>query len=476
MRAPMEIKTDAEVANWDATWTYRPAVIARPETVDDIIEVLTNRERFPSPVRPAGSRHSTARVNGDDGGTIIDMTGMNRILKIERDRVTVEGGAEHLHVSRELRRHGLQLHITTEIGNTTLAAMAVAASKDASFPGEYGQINSYVTGVRLVTPKGEIREITEDDNPQEMRLVRSSYGLTGVVFEVTIRCKPTQAIAVRHVEHSLAEFKAKIPEYDRAGNSVMYYLFPYKERIIVELRKYNPHAEPKARLIWAYRNLFWRKYGPAMSLLAKRLTGNPAHQARLMDFNDLLLRRGAVWLVRSQRSLPHAQTINYPQHPGANKYVFSMWSFPEDCYFEILERYFKFCQNHMRRTGYRADIPHVGYRIAQDDNSLLSYSRDGMTMSIDPASTGGEEWEEFLLAYNKFCSAEGGIPLLNQTPFLKPEQVRKAFGERVDELEAYRRKWDPENRMLDSYFREMLTEPAKDRAKDTSVVHQAPPQ
>jgi len=470
----MDIKTNTEVSNWDRTWTYRPAVIARPETVDDIVEVLTNPDRFPAPVRPAGSRHSTARMNGDDGGTIIDMTGMNRILKVERDRVTVEGGAEHLHVSRELRRHGLQLHITTEIGNTTLAAMAVAASKDASFPGEYGQINSYVTGVRLVTPKGEIREITEENDPEEMRLVRSSYGLTGIVFEVTIACKPTQAIAMRHVEHSLREFEAKIPEYDRDGYSVMYYLFPYAERIVAELRKYNPHEEPKARRIWSYRNRFWRKYGPAMSLRAKRLTANPLHQARLMDLNDFLLRRAAVLFVRSKRTWPHAQTINYPRDPGEKKYIFSMWSFPEEGYFDILERYFKFCQNHMRRTGYRTDIPHVGYRIAQDDSSLLSYSPDGMTMSIDPASTGGKEWEEFLVAYNEFCSAEGGIPLFNQTPFLTPEQVRRAFGDRLDELEAYRKKWDPDDRLLDSYFRELLAKPGKGEAKSASVAHQAP--
>ena len=470
----MDIKTNTEITNWDRTWTYRPAVIARPETVDDIVEVLTNTKRFPAPVRPAGSRHSTARMNGDDGGTMIDMTGMNRILKIERDRVTVEAGAEHLRVSRELRQHGLQLHITTEIGNTTMAAMAVAASKDASFPDEYGQINSYVTGVRLVTPEGEIREITEENDPEEMRLVRSSYGLTGVVFEVTIRCKQTQAIAVHHVEHSLGEFEAKIPEYDRDGYSVMYYLFPYRERIVAELRKYNPHAEPKARRIWSYRNRFWRKYGPAMSLRAKRLTANPLHQARLMDFNDFLLRRSAVLFVRSKRTWPHAQTINYPRDPGAKKYIFSMWSFPEQGYFEVLERYFKFCQNHMRRTGYRTDIPHVGYRIAQDDSSLLSYSRDGMTMSIDPASTGGKDWEMFLVAYNEFCSAEGGIPLFNQTPFLTPDQVRRAFGDRLDELEAYRKKWDPEDRLLDSYFRELLAKPGTRDSERDSVAHQAP--
>ena len=55
----------------------------------------------------------------------------------------------------------------------------------------------------------------------------------------------------------------------------------------------------------------------------------------------------------------------------------------------------------------------------------------GATLSIDPASTGGKEWEEFLRAYNEFCSARGGEPLFNQTPFLNREQARKAFGGRL---------------------------------------------
>ncbi len=449
----MKIRTDAVVTNWDGTWTYRPAVIAKPDNVDDIIEVLTDQRRFPSPVRPAGCRHSTARMNGDDGGTIIDMTGMDKILEIGPDRVTVQAGVEHIDLSRELKRHGLQLHITTEIGNTTLAAMACSASKDASFPGEHGQINSYVTRVRLVTPKGVVREITAENDHEELRILRSSYGLAGIIFEVTIRCMPTQAISVRHVELSLEEFKAKLPDYDRAGYSVMYYLFPYARRILVELRRFNPGVKPTTRRIWSYRNRFWRKYGPALALRIKRAARNPEFRDKLLDISDFLMRKAAVWLIRSSRTWPHAQTINYPREPGDKRYIFSMWAFNQQNYFEILKLYFDFCEDYRQKTGYRTDIPHVGYRITQDNSSLLSYSPDSMTMSIDPASTGGKDWQKFLHAYNEFCSNEGGYPLFNQTPFLTPEQARKAFGARLDELEAYQKKWDPDERLLDSQFR-----------------------
>lgn len=452
----MDIKDDVTIQSWDGTWTYRPKVLVTPETPEDIVEIVKSVVRFPPPVRPAGSMHSTARMNGDDGGTMVDMKAMNRILKFGVDTVTVEGGASYQTVSNALKERGLQFHVMTEIGNVTLAAMATAATKDSSFPGEYGQISSYVTAMRFVTPQGDIREINERDHPEEMQVMRSSYGLLGIVFEVTIRTRPTTALSVRHLSMGLEEFRKRFPVFKAQAYAVMYYIFPFARTVVVELRKDNPEAKPVSRRRWAYRNRFWRKYGPALSHWIRRRTTSPRLRAMADDLNFYLLRQGLVRIVRHDATWPHAQHINYPRNPGANKYIFSMWAFREAGFFKILEEYCDFCAAYAQRTGYRCDLPSVGYAIAADRNALLSYCWDGATLSIDPASTGGKEWEEFLRAYNDFCSARGGEPLFNQTPFLTREQAHKAFGGRLKLFADYRRQADPENRLLDSYFRDFL--------------------
>ncbi len=460
-RAPrgelMEIKQDVTIKTWDGTWTYHPKVLATPESVEDLVEILSDEVRFPAPVRPAGSMHSTARVNGDDGGTMVDMKAMNRILHFTDDTVTVEAGATYIVVSNALKERGLQFHVTTEIGNVTLGAMATAATKDSSFPGGFGQISSYVTGVRLVTPDGKLREITERDNPEEMQVIRSSYGLFGIVYEVTIKVRPTTALAVRHYSLSLENFRRYFPIYKARGYAVMYYIFPYVKRVLVELRKDNPEVQPTSRHRWVYRNRFWRKYGPAVTLWIQRSTSSPSLRSLADKLHFFVLRQALVLVVRSDRTWPHAQIINYPREPGANKYLFSMWSFREGGFFDILEEYCNFCLAYEKATGYRCNLPSVGYAIARDVEALLSYSWEGATLSIDPASTGGPEWEEFLHHYNDFCSARRGVPLFNQTPFLTRDQVRKAFGVRIQQFAARRKAADPKNRMLDSYFRELLS-------------------
>ncbi|RMF09797.1 MAG: FAD-linked oxidase, partial [Alphaproteobacteria bacterium] len=46
------------IANWEDGLTYHPEVVVRPRSVDDIIAVVSDTERYPSPVRAVGTLHS----------------------------------------------------------------------------------------------------------------------------------------------------------------------------------------------------------------------------------------------------------------------------------------------------------------------------------------------------------------------------------------------------------------------------------
>ena len=102
------------------------------------------------------------------------------------------------------------------------------------------------------------------------------------------------------------------------------------------------------------------------------------------------------------------------------------------------------------------NLPHVGYRIEQDQQSLFSYTWGGRVLTIDPVATGKPGWREYLSAYNEFCAEHGGSPLLNQTWGLKAQHLRGAFGDRVDRFEQIRGRLDPDERFLNGYFRELL--------------------
>ena len=125
--------------NWFGDVTSNPRVIADATCANDIVAILQNTARYPSPVRAVGSSHSTTACGEAEGGTLIRMK-MNRILRVNPDKaaptVTVESGSIYIDIADELRKHNLQFHVTTEIGNLSAGSAACCGTKDSSFEGE----------------------------------------------------------------------------------------------------------------------------------------------------------------------------------------------------------------------------------------------------------------------------------------------------------------------------------------------------
>src|SRR5579859_4935907 len=185
------------VTNWFGNIVSHPAVVVDANSVDDIVRVLRDPATYPSPVRAVGSNHSTAPCGVAEGGTLIRMK-MNQILSMSPDGLTVQADATHLQMAKALEAQKLQFYVNTEIGSLSAGSAACAGTKDASFPGEYGQVGSYITGVKMVLPSGDLMEVTEAQNPDLMQKVRASYGLFGVIHEVTYQVRPLTPMHVHH--------------------------------------------------------------------------------------------------------------------------------------------------------------------------------------------------------------------------------------------------------------------------------------
>jgi hypothetical protein len=89
----------------------------------------------------------------------------------------------------------------------------------------------------------------------------------------------------------------------------------------------------------------------------------------------------------------------------------------------------------------------------------LSYTYDGDIFSIDPihAYTDKAAWDRFLKEFNEFAYKRKGIPLLNQSPFVERRHVEAAYGARWHEFSQWVRQQDPQQRMLNAFFAELLS-------------------
>lgn len=444
------------VTNWFGNIVSHPAVIVDANGVDDIVRVLKDPATYPSPVRAVGSNHSTAPCGVADGGTLIRMK-MNQILSMSTSGLTVQADATHLQMAKALEAQKLQFYVNTEIGSLSAGSAACAGTKDASFPGEYGQVGSYITGVKMVLPSGDLMEVTEAQNPDLMQKVRSSYGLFGIIYEVTYQVRPLTPMHVHHTTYSVEDFIAKLPDLKALGYSIMYYLFPFEDKITVEFRKYNPGAtgEPN-RAAWALRNHIWGMSGPKFGHDVEQNVSIPSLRYHIIDTFNAAWRLQLENIVSSDYTIPGDQIINYPPVSNDSRYTFSLFAFPEDKFPAALTDFCAFCRIYYEQKGYRSNLLYVGYRIAQDQKSLLSYSWDGNVMTIDPVSTANPGWDDFLVAYNQFCIDRNGRGLMNQTPGLTAAMLQEFCGDRLQTLKTARAQFDPDDRLLNDYFRQLL--------------------
>ena len=446
-----------QVRNWFGSIVSFPSVVTEAENVQDIIAIVQDTEKYPSPIRAVGSNHSTTPCGVADNGTLVLMRKMNRIVNIGTDTVTAEAGALYIDVAKELQKHGLQFYVNVEIGNLTIGSAACGGTKDASMPGEFGQACSYASEIKMVTPLGEIVEITEDQ-PELLQAARANHGLFGIIYEATFRVKPLRSMVVHHETYSLDEFDRQLPALKSKGESMMMYIDPFLDTITVEFRHYRKDKDPARASSWQWklRNLVWSTLAPYFSYKATKYIPIKSLRYLLINTYNRLKNLVLVVGVRGENTVATAQMIRYPEKATDSRYTFSIWAFPEEEYIRNLRAYFRFCHEYYQSWGYRPNMMHVGYRINKDTSSLFSYSFGGNVMTFDPVSTGDAGWEQFLIAYNDFCSRHGGSPLFNQSNSLTKWQVEKAFGDRLDIFESYRERFDPIERLLNEYFKQLL--------------------
>ncbi|MBK8256737.1 MAG: FAD-binding protein [Polyangiaceae bacterium] len=449
------------VTNYDGGITAAPRAFVQPTCVEEIQAILRDRKQYPSPVRAMGSYHSLTPC-ASSNGTMVSMARLNRVVNIDRERMllTAEAGIHVIDASKALRAQGLQFRLNIEIGNMTLGSAACCHSKDALDGVEYGQFGSYLWGMKWVDPSGELREANEDENPDLLRFMRASHGLSGIVVEVTFHIEPEEGAELTYLPRPVSDLTADEVNgiIDRSEGLICWTVrrtsvFQTKKRIDRPGMFATVSAEIRHKL-WNYLVAYTARNIEEEVPEDMRKGAMDADFSLIKSLYELLHRMGGITIHDADKTIDYRDT-----EPDA-RYVFTFWSFPRAEWLRVLREYLDFADLYFQKHGFRCNMPLGSYYIRRDDKSLLSYSADGDTFSIDPihAPTDRDAWNRYLDAFNEFAFQRGGTPLLNQSPRLTRAHVQAAYGERWNDFSARVRAADPEGRMLNPFFAELLAE------------------
>jgi glycolate oxidase len=175
-----------------------PTVIVRPENTEEIQKIMryANKEKIPVIPRGAGSGTSGHTVP-IDGGIILDMKRMNRILDIRpKDMlVKVEPGVVDDDLNRALKHLGLFYPPAPASSRIATIGGEIAANASGVRSVKYGATRDYVYGMKVVLANGDLVNLgsntrVHSSGYQLERLIVGSEGTLAVVVEATMGIRP----------------------------------------------------------------------------------------------------------------------------------------------------------------------------------------------------------------------------------------------------------------------------------------------
>jgi decaprenylphospho-beta-D-ribofuranose 2-oxidase len=130
--------------------------------------------------RGLGRSYGDAAQNA--GGTVLDLTGMDRILSIDDDAllVRVQPGVTYGRLLPELASRGLMFPVVPGTRHVTIGG-AIASDIHGKSHHRDGTIAAHLAALVICTPSGGCREITPHGDPELFAATLGGMGLLGVI-------------------------------------------------------------------------------------------------------------------------------------------------------------------------------------------------------------------------------------------------------------------------------------------------------
>lgn len=137
-----------------------PDLVARPDTIDDVIDLVKGASSNRTPITCAGAQTSTTAASITDKGLLLSLRGLNRIgeVNVATRSLRVGPGALLGEIKRTAAATGLLFapDPTSEEESTIGGAIACNASGARTY--KYGATRKHVRALRVVLANGDIAE------------------------------------------------------------------------------------------------------------------------------------------------------------------------------------------------------------------------------------------------------------------------------------------------------------------------------
>jgi decaprenylphospho-beta-D-ribofuranose 2-oxidase len=178
-------------------------------TIEDLKSAVAEARAKKLKISISGSKHSQGGQTYYPNGIVLDMSSFNKIidLDVKNKILRVQSGAKWKDVQEYINPYGLAVKVMQSsyiftIGGT-LSANAHGRDLDQS------SVVETVRSFHLLNAKGEILNVSRNENSELFRLVIGGYGLFGIILDVELELTENEIYEQRSVVMDYKTF----PEY-----------------------------------------------------------------------------------------------------------------------------------------------------------------------------------------------------------------------------------------------------------------------
>ena len=429
---------------------FGPTILA-PATPGEIRDCLTPGSRYQPPFRPMGAGSSSTDCASSPAGTVIDMTRLAEIRHIDAyaDTVTVQAGVRIGALAKALAKQGLELAGSHDLMSRTVGGAVAGCCIGPSIGDDGAFFASQVLSVKLITPNGRPIQIRRDQK-NLLNAFRLSYGMLGIIYEVTLKVRPIRPFAASHRRCTIEQFAAATEKLSTVDVGAKFYVMPFRNRVYLDLRQYSSEQCSTHKLSWRIKDWGESTVMPHVFKSLNKVVPISGVRYRIIDEISQLTQGIVNNRMVSSGSNATAQFSRDDDAPSRLHY--STWFFPATDFAIVIQAYRDLCHQVRNLTGFRCDMPAVGFRLPRDRSAMLSPSFEEPMFALRAISTEKKGWEDFAIDFADFAQHWGGLPVFNQSRNVEADYARQAFGSCHDFFRKIRRQFDPENRMMNPFL------------------------
>ena len=454
------------------------SLVARPTTVEQCREALDYCRQNDMTICARGAGRGYGDLALNDGNALIDMSGMNRILKFDKKtaQITVEAGIRLIDIYQAVHHHLLYLPASPTESHSSVAG-AICANVNGKDAWHHGSFAQQVVRLTLLLASGETLDI--DRSHELFNAVMGGIGLIGVIVDATLQLRPIPSPYVEINRIPTPDVDAlleKMAQIEKSHDAAVVWVDAYADgsrtgRSVIHAAKWieRPATESQRREILqaGYERLdhhrqfglaLHEKFGPILTLMLQ------AQRPMMYSFNRLYYAMCQL-LYRMGRSSNSELFLRFgfeasftvpPAHLvcGPHGYTVQL-TFPRSSAREAIIELLEICQS--------SPCPPVTtiLRVHKPDDSLISFSEDGYSLNFEfhPKKRHEDASREAVDRLIDATVRRGGKIHLAKDQVLTPDQFYRVFP-RYRELLEIKGRLDPQGLFTSDLARRVGIDPA----------------